>query len=322
MKMKIFVMTIVLSVSIFGFTVASSGATSTAWGVAADTAIADFAALDDGNQGVFAYANMFEAVGLRSGWDSTQAQIYLAKVVSLKKPSGGYGLSSTFDAFSDGTVNAATTQYTITMADHVGSVFLDAYAAGAPGVTAQMIIDLGAQILAIPVVSTTGGHCLAYSNHVNDNKSTYCVHNVNVAVLTYLQRAQALGITIIGGEYRSVQIAKREIGSIIIPGYTWTYCDCKPTVSNDQDHNAVDVEAMVRWMPTIGRNAMITSMTNAFDITSSLAHIRLGSLPGDGCGRIDNWIMEYDTWYTTVATINAGRVTQAAKWTALIADRC
>jgi hypothetical protein len=308
-----------LGVVMFGFASASSAAVFATWGVAADAAIAQFAVLDDGNQGVFAYANMFEAVGLRSGWNSTQAQAYLTKVLSLQKPGGGYGLPDAFDAFGDTTVNAATTQYTITMADHVGSVFLDAYEAGAPGVTAQMITDLGAEILAVPVVSTVGGHCMAYSDNPNDKQPTYCVHNINAAVLTYLQRARALGVPITGGEYRSVQILKREVGSIIVPGYNWLYCDCKPAI-NDQDHNSINVEAMVRWAPTIGRSALSYHMANALDATSALAHIRLGSLP-DGCPKVDPWVGEFNTWYAANAA-NPIRVAQAAKWTALIAARC
>jgi hypothetical protein len=124
-----------------------------------------------------------------NGWHSPEVPALIAAVAATAKPDGGYGLSTEWDAYQDGTVNPASTSYNATTAAHVGPVLLAGYLNGA--VPAELINKAIDSILDMP--RSFDGTCLPYSNSPNDLTKS-CVWNVTFGAAAFVTAAsQATG---------------------------------------------------------------------------------------------------------------------------------
>jgi hypothetical protein len=124
-----------------------------------------------------------------NGWHSPEVPGLIAAVEATANPDGGYGLSTQWDAYQDGTVNSASTSYNATTAGHVGPVMLTGYLEGAvPAVLINRAVD---SILDMP--RSFDGTCLPYSNSPNDLTKS-CVWNVSFGAAAFVTAAsQATG---------------------------------------------------------------------------------------------------------------------------------
>jgi hypothetical protein len=121
------------------------------------------------------------------GWAAPDTAALVAALIASANPDGGYGLAKPWDAFQDGTVNAASTSYTATTAGHVGPVLLAGYAAGAvPAAAVRHAID---SLLDLP--RSHSGTCIPYSNSAFDLNGP-CVWNVHFGAADWVLRASRL----------------------------------------------------------------------------------------------------------------------------------
>jgi hypothetical protein len=183
---------------------------------------------------------IWQEVG-RSGWDSPAVPPLVRALLATRKPDGGYGLPSAWDAYDDGTVNQASTSYTITSAGQVGWVLLEGYHNGA-----VQPADLRVTVDAVLRTPWVNRHCLAYSPSAHDARKP-CVYNVNVAAGAWLRAVRE------NAGYRAGEIdrAVAAIRSGLTEGYDrvtgyWGY-DASSRTPQDMEHQVVtarNVEAI------------------------------------------------------------------------------
>lgn len=113
-----------------------------------------------------------------NGWENElTVKYYLRSLEILEENS--YGLQYEWDAFQDGTLNSDTTNYTITMTDHLGLPFIEGYKNKL--VNDNELLNIFEKLLLIPKAdSIQDGICFAYSDSPNDQVG--CVHNVNISL--------------------------------------------------------------------------------------------------------------------------------------------
>lgn len=156
-------------------------------------------------------AYQIDLTAFRDGWHDPKVQELLYDLYDLKKYRGGYGMSERWDAFQDGTWNAESTVYTVTVADHVGPVLLEGYRNGA--VPESEIYYLVDSLMDIKVIGTGHGKCMIYSSNVRSD-SDWCVINVSAGGAAFLQEAWDAGIR------RPGQLA---LVNDLKPFITWSY---------------------------------------------------------------------------------------------------
>lgn len=211
-----------------------------------DQAIADFARLDDGTLGAHPYAWVAEAIAVRRGWDDPQVAAYLAKVYAQQNPDGGYGINAAWDAFGDGTVNAADTTYAITLTDHVGPVFLAGYKAGVvPRERVEQVVE---QVERFPLAEGEGT-CVSYSTTPSDAR--WCTGNINASAAHFLWRADQAGFDVDMSRVPGIVAMNR---ATLVDGEWWTYSSGE-TARQDWYHNVTMVEASMDLDPPVGRVA-------------------------------------------------------------------
>jgi hypothetical protein len=328
---------ILITAILFTMTLSSPAAAdrSDDWGALADQAITAFEAADAGNETPHAYAYIMGAIARRHGWQDPRIAIYLNKLYSLRNPDGGWGLNFTYDKFSDGTVNPANTTYTVTLADHIGPVFLDAYQAGVvPASDIATIVNL---ILTTQVGTwSTAGRCVAYSRHSNDAVNTSngrCVYNVNALAAMFLQLANGAGFNQSGLHRRVSDMSKNVLNGFNYQTLKWPWYTQAGSPPQDTDHNAATAEALYLGLAYgIGREVTFYHMDNALadNNMSPIAHMRLTGLPpGPGstsgtttiwCVMGDNWLSEAQSFVNSPPN-NRARA-QAAYWAARNSEVC
>lgn len=264
-----------------------------------------------------AYSFMAAAVGRLHGWDDPRVATYLSNVYALQNPDGGYGLNFAYDWQGDGTVNPASTTYTITIAGHVGPVLLEGYKAGV--VPPEKLTPLVSLLMTTPKIpyNQAYGKCIAYSRNANDVKAAYCAHNVNAVAGKFLLDLKDAGFDAGGLAKLVADITRLETYAYIPSTMWWRYVDT--TSMNDTDHNSAEVEALYGLNFAIAREAAGNHMTNALadNSASPIAHMRLTSLPGGEpttmsgdttvwCVLGDQWLTEFDTFVSTA--------TQHSRW--------
>jgi hypothetical protein len=309
------------------------------WRARALAAVTHFETHDQNGETAFAYAYMTQAIAWLYGWDDPRVGDYLAKVYSRRNPDGGWGLPYALDWLADGSVNPATTTYTVTLAGHVGPMLIEGYKAGkVPYADVKKVVDL---LMSTPRVTydTTRGQCLGYSRVPSD--AQFCVHNVNAGAAWFLTKAneagvQAQGLTTLVGD-----IIRRETATYIVGPYTvgnrtvvswWKYKDT--TSLNDTDHNSYSAASMYDLVPYIGQAAVWNHMNNALadNDVAPLAHIRLSGLSGRPgtlhpsgttwwCYLGDQWAAETDA-YISANSSTPGRMAQVAYYSARNALSC
>jgi hypothetical protein len=277
------------------------------WGGLADSALSRFAAADNDHLTVFQYAYAAKAAADRHGWDSPDAQAYLekAKIQRLWNNDGslkGYPVSYGGSAI-----------YTVTLADHVGPVMLDAYLHGAA--TEQNVFEIANLLMKVPTW-TTVGKCVSYLVY---SASADCVHNQNAAVASFLDSVRAANIWVSGSDALVGAIVRQETYTFNSTVNLWPYSTTQTGIQ-DADHSALSAEAAIKLYPPIGRltvkHIMVTTYTGAAEANSPLGHLRAGATDY-GRAWIGNWYAEASA-YLAAAT-DPTRFAQVARWSAAIA---
>lgn len=296
------------------------------WNAIADSFISAFELADDDAQVAHAYAAMVQAISTRYGWDDPRVTVYLEKVYERRNPDGGWGLGFAYDQWSDGSVNPATTTYTVTLADHVGPMLLDCYAQGlVPGADISTCVSLimTTQTATFP---NPYGRAISYSRSSNDNvtpTNNRDVHNVVAHAGAFLSRANEAGFNATGLNRRIVDFTRHEVTAYNAATTWWPYTGTG--APSDTDHAAAEAEAMLRLAWHVGREVAYQILANGHDDepAARIAWARLAGLPpGPGAvsGDTTLWLTLADQWmdevaaYVTVA--NARQKAQVAYWAA------
>ena len=309
------------------------------WRAIAEDALSKFETGDDGLQESHAYAYILGTVARLYGWADPRIATYLSTVYAMRKPDGGWGLRDAWDAFQDGTTNPADTTYTVTLADHVGPVLLDAYLAGVPGVAAadiQTIVDLLATTNAFGFVSPSGQvtRCIAYSRSAFDvitSSNNRNVHNVSAQAAAFMARAHGWGFTRSTLPRRVVDVTLHEL-DVYNPTLSWwpykgPYSTSVSAMA-DTDHTAAQAEAMYSLAPWTGRSAAKRIMSDPATSDNSMATVarmRLTGLPArpDSMSTTEPgatiWAVYGDDWLADAVAFVASEtdlrhIAQAAYW--------
>jgi hypothetical protein len=280
----------------------------------------------------FSHAYALLAIARLHGWDDPRLPGLVDHLLAERNPDGGWGLGVARDQFGDGSVNPATTTYTVTLAGHVGPALLEAYRHGL--VDDQPLRDIVALLMSTSRIDTVAGQCVAFSRAAVDALgATYCVHNVNAGVAAFLTATNAIGIGATGLAKRVSAITKREASAWNTVSSVWPYKDT--STAADPDHNSYEAESMYLLAYPIGREAGFQLLAApAVNDDGRRAHLRLVALPGgpgsmasDGSGTT-MWCVMGDQWlaeaaaYVTASAGDAMRLSQAAALAAADAIAC
>ena len=245
---------LVAVVFVMAFAVAQPAPTAPTWTLIVADSLERFDAVQQ-HEAPHAYAAAWHAEGLSNGWHTNEANGRY-RALRDRLSAVGYGLGFSFDAFSDGTVNAADTIYPVTIAAHIGSPMLAAYNAGAvERDEVQQLVDMAADF---PVVDG----CVPYSLSPNDLDAG-CVHNVNALVGSFLARAEAAGLDVPDGMVAA--ISARNTASHTADGWhyigeagrlndpTHAGAQALATVDLDRELGMMEVERSWREGDTLAR---------------------------------------------------------------------
>lgn len=235
----------------------------------------------------YAIANMARASARLRGWADPATKTYLSQVLALQHADGGWGIEQPVDAFGDGTINPADTTYTITTADHIGPLLLEAYAQGL--VDREVLVRARDSLLTTPRVNAATSTCVAYSRSPFDSPDAagYCVNNVNAATGWFLTRLAEIGIDTDGQRELAQQIIDYDASQQLV-AHWWPYRDTVP-YRQDADHNALNVEVHLtagRTGPdSVGATGLAAALAAApaTDPTDPLAHLRIAPLTPATC---------------------------------------
>ncbi|MBA4849507.1 hypothetical protein [Emticicia sp. BO119] len=221
------------------------------------------------------YSSLTHAIAIIKGWDNNESKKYLNKTYDIID-SLGYGLGYEWDAFQDGTVNSKYTNYTVTMADHVGFTFVAGYKAGI--IPRRRLTHLLESINKIPYADNLiNGKCLAYSDSKNDIIG--CVHNVNIGVAYIFQEMKNIGLVSNELDGKIKDIIDREIDSYLIDKNSYLYWDKSPNLS-DQNHLAYQAWCLIQ-LPNSRTKQIGISLINGIsadkkkDISSLVGQLRI-----------------------------------------------
>lgn len=285
------------------------------WSQRADVTIDRAIAADTGTGSPFAYSWLASAIAQRHGWDDSRAMHYLQLALDQQHPSGGYGKPDAWDAFGDGTLNAASTDYTVT-AYQVGEVVLEAYKAGKVPYTD--VTDIMRSVVNTPRIPVSPGIGVAYSNNPNDVKPGYMVHNVNQTTAMLFADAQRAGVLWSQSQISSwiSKINQQELATYVPNLYGWPYRTGGSQKVQDADHNALGVAMLLTLDPAKGLPALQYAMSH--DLGAPIAHAYLGRY---SCSSSVRWFGEYDAaiagTYSTFSWLS-----EFARYAALTATAC
>lgn len=307
------------------------------WASIRDSAITAYEARPDAaTQVAHAHAYMAGARARQAGsWMDSSVTAYLATVYSKRKPDGGWGLDSDYDNFGDGSVNPASTTYTVTLADHVGPVLLDAFRSGHPSVAWADIQACASLLMTTQSYLFTSGRCLAYSRSSNDAVNATNdkgVHNASVLAGWFLLQAQAAGFSAGGLNQRVVDIVRHEVASYNRSTKFWPYRGDQ--ADSDTDHTAAEAWAMYSLAYPLGRESayrIMTDPTTTDEPMATVARARLTNLPGQpGSWSTTEpgatlWAVLGDNWLADCAAFVADppstrALAQMAYWAAINAE--
>jgi hypothetical protein len=260
------------------------------WRGLASTALQKFQSTDAGSGTSFGYGHAAGASGILNGWTAAPTNALLTKLLGTRFTNGGYGLGVAWDAFGDGTTNASSTIYTVTVAGHVGPFLLAAYRNQSTVVARADVQNCISLLMNMPRVKVPRGVCLAYSNNVNDNPPVEGglgqVHNVNAGAAAFLADANSAGFGASGMQKLITDVSLCETIGYNSAWRGWPYED-KSTAIQDADHDSYTAESMygraggplAYW---VGREAVYRLMTHDYgsETRGPIAHTRLGSLGG------------------------------------------
>lgn len=296
----------------------SSWAIQQEWNKRADQAITRAIALDTGDGTPFAYSWLASAIAHQFGWDDPRAMHYLNLAMAQQHADGGYGLNYAWDAFSDGTTNPASTNYTVTFYQ-VGEVMLEAYKAGKVPYTA--VTDLMRDVVNTPRIPVSTGMAVAYSNSPYDVKPTYVVHNILQSAALFLTDAQRAGITWSQSQVSAwIQgLYHQEIVSYQPALHGWPYRNGGSQAVQDAAHNAMGIQMLVIDDPSMGVPALQWAMSHDLGANSAIAHVYLSQF---SCSSSARWVNEYDQTMAGTTFTTFPLLVQFARSDALVAQAC
>lgn len=258
-----------------------------------------------------AWANMARASARSEGWRSSRTTGYIAKVLAARHRDGGWGLDEPADAFGDGTVNPASTTYSVTVADHVGPLLLEGLAAGV--VRREVVDGAVTSLMRMPRVVTARGTCVSYSSSPHDRATATrrCVHNANAATGWFLEMAARAGVERPGQRALAASILRYDAAAQLPTGM-WPYSN-DTTKPQDLDHNALNVEAQhVMSGPTPLTRAVAAAHYAApmtTDYTDHLSRLRAVVADPGRCRGAYPHSAAMRTKITRLAQTTAGRTT-------------
>jgi len=174
--------------------------------------------------------------GSINGWENELTVKYYLRSLEILEESS-YGLQYEWDAFQDGTLNSDTTNYTITMTDHLGLSFIEGYKNKL--VNDDELLNIFEKLLLIPKADTIqDGICFSYSDSPNDQVG--CVHNVNISVAYFI--SEILNLNLIDKSYQSIvdSIIIRENNAYLPEQINYLYWDGSDRLT---DHNHLCFQA-------------------------------------------------------------------------------
>jgi hypothetical protein len=267
----------------------------------------------------FAYCS-----AILNGWENEKTQSYLEKAYHyIEKYS--YGLEYEYDAFGDGTINSDTTNYTITITDHVGLVFLEGYKAGY--IPKYQIDNLYSAITKIPYAdSIRNGICFSYSDSPYDQIG--CVHNVNISVAMFYTKLNQIKYNNKTFGHIIDSIIVREKNAYLKTEKNYYYWDGRNRLS-DQNHLCFQAWCLMqipdKSCNLIGKEIIDkVSYEREKNISSLIGHLRV--LPYNEYNsdslfyHLENIINKTDTIYYKQGNYsfsNPRVVSQLAVWAAL-----
>jgi hypothetical protein len=292
--------------------------TGKAWTARADQAIDRAIAADTGTGTAFSYSWLASAIAHRHGWDDPRAMHYLQLALDQQHADGGYGLNYAWDAFGDGTVNPASTNYTITYYQ-VGEVVLEAYKAGK--VPYSTVTDIMRALVATPRIPVSVGMGLAYSNSRYDVQPGYMVHNVAQGAALFLKDAQLAGVKWSEAQVNGwIQgLYHQEVSAYHPDLHGWPYRNGGSQAVQDAAHNAIGVAMLVVDDPSMGVPALQWAMSHSLGATGPLAHASLAQF---SCSSSARWLGEYDIALASPKFSTFSYLAQFARADALNAHAC
>lgn len=272
------------------------------------------------------------AVGRLYGWQDARVQSLIAQLLAERNPDGGWGVGIPWDAFQDGSVNPATTTYTVTLAGHVGPALLEAWQHGA--LTDPEPLQTITRILVsqTPRLTNSTGQCVTYSRAAAD--SSYCVPNVNAGVADYLTQTSAAGFGRSGLQKLVVDITRRTVTTYNTTWAGWPYVEGQ-TTEQDPDHGAYTARSLYFLAYPIGREGVYAALAPvATTDQGRRGHLQSVSTPGGPgsqglvdpattlwCEMGDAWIGEATTYVADPAR-TAQDLSQAAAMAAANSIAC
>ncbi len=291
---------------------------SQVWDVVARQALDAFITADTGNETPHAYAYMAGAISITSGSNDPNVLVYRDRVMAARNPSGGWGLGYAWDAFQNGTINPADTDYTITMSDHIGLQFLDLYVEGL--VDGQILQDLVVLVMkaANPpqgAVYTTAGRCAAYSLSTNDRVTKVGgVNNVNAAAAHFLARARLYGFTAPGLDACVAEMTKHEVAHWSRQTKWWPYANTAGSRPADTDHAAAEAWNMSYLAPFLALETGRKILTDPTVTPDAIAFARAANIDASLHALADQHI-PYVSNFVTTGSDNREKA-QIAYWAA------
>jgi hypothetical protein len=283
----------------------AQAAPTAAWAELADRAYAEAAlsvqVLD--NFGESAQVEARDLPGLASyaawkwGWEDERTRGWLRRILSLRKPDGGYGLGRPWDWNKDGTTNPASTSYSITTAWQVGPTLLAGFDARV--VPASALTDAATSLLDTPVTAYSE-RCVSYSTAAPDAKVA-CVWNVNAGAAWFLWEVAKRELLPAGREdeagkkFRQWRDLTRSAFKDDLGG--WTYQSDTKTLQ-DASHNIVTVDAMAHLDEPIAKRAVAGQLKNWAHNPVNLSLLKPG-LTGVECADSPKYLKEVRDKATT-----------------------
>jgi len=185
---------------------------------------------------LYTYSAIALSNSIVNGWNHDITNRFLTKTYETID-NKGYGINEAWDAFQDGTINDASTNYTVTMSAHAGNTLLAGYRNGI--VPKERIDHLIQELSKVPEADgLPNGKCLAYS--ANDNDRIGCVHNVNINVAYFYNELSKEGLATSQMVAMRDLIIEREKYSYLPDKMNWLYWD-RQDILTDQNHLAFQV---------------------------------------------------------------------------------
>lgn len=196
----------------------------------------------------------------REGWAGPTVASLVQHLLDVRKPDGGWGIESAWDAFSDGTVNPESTTYTVSTAGHAGPALLAAWQNKL--VTDEELRAAVDSLLSTPRVSVAGGTCLAYSKSGSDLP---CVPNVNLGAGAWLKQVREVtgwSIPLLDDIVAQITAADRYLFNADT-GY-WGYSDLPFQLGKPQDapHQGYTLQSALILEPEFGKAATLQFLSN------------------------------------------------------------